>query len=468
MKLKNYFINLSLKMLLMASMLALTLDVSAQCNQNFMYGLTNVGMIQRINIANGIVNSPINPAYGGNAASYSNAMGYNLLNGKYYYFKRNSYVAPQEFVSFDPATNLYAALASSPAGAGNIINLGCVSKDGLGYYCLDAVGTLYYYNVGLNTWTTICANIRDQFNRTLASIIDPLGVQRYYGDIAIDGSGALWLLVSGAVDYGLYKINGPLPTVPVANLTATQIISPTTASPAGSFGGMAFNATGDMYLSSNSPNNKLFKLQNLSSLIFVANLSVSGVGNDLTSCNYPLEVLASEKISFSARVVNQDVAVLQWSTTEFPYGSSYSIEHSNDGIAWDEIYKGAGIINDATATSSFSHKNLSSGTHYYRLRKTDPNGMTTYSALEKATINSLVKISIWPNPAQNELKVQDMDAGGGMSSVLIYDYTGRLITQSLLNPGVNTIAIQSLRAGTYVVRLKHSNRETINSSFIKL
>ena len=454
-------------MLIIASMIGGALDGSAQCNQNYVHGLTNTGMIRRITISTGAVQAAINPAHTGNPASYSNAMGYNPLNGKYYFFKRNTYVAPQEFMSFDPATNLYQMLASSPVAAGNVINLGCVNNSGLGYYCLDALGVLSYYSVSTNTWTTICSNIRNQFNVPLSTIIDPSGAQRYYGDIAIDGLGNMWLLISGPVNYGLYKINGPIPTTAVANLTATQLIAPTTASPAGSFGGMAFSGNGDMYLSSNSPDNRLFRLSTSYTLSYLSTLAVDGVGNDLTSCNFPLEVLASEKIQLSASVVNQNTAVIKWNIPQSSDGTTYIVEHSTDGTKWDQVNNIVIMANNTVNSSSVSQKYLAGGTHYYRLRKIEPNGTISYSAMEKVTIGSVSSISIWPNPAQKELKVQDIGYRSGTSWILIYDYTGKMISRSLMKPGVNSIEIESLPAGTYIARVQHSSGEIMNRKFLK-
>src|SRR4051794_10917012 len=82
-------------------------EVSAQCDPTYIYGLTNVGKIQRIDVNDGSVSAPLNPAFTGNTPNLSNAMGYNPMNGKYYFFKRNALSAPQEFMAFDPATGLY-------------------------------------------------------------------------------------------------------------------------------------------------------------------------------------------------------------------------------------------------------------------------------------------------------------------------------------------------------------------------
>ena len=466
MKRQTTFLNVLKLTLLIASICPPTMEASAQCNQNFIYGLTNTGMIRRITVASGTVAAPMNPAHTGNPASYSNAMGYNPLNGKYYFFKRNTYVAPQEFISFDPATNLYQMLAPSPVPIGSIINLGCVNNSGLGYYCLDALGTLYYYRVSTNTWTTICSNIRDQFNVTLASVIDPMGVQRYYGDIAIDGYGSMWLLISGSVNYGLYKITGPIPTTTVANLTATRLVPPTTASPGGSFGGMCFSGNGDMYLSSNSPDNRLFRLTTSYSLSPIVNLAVDGIGNDLTSCNFPLEILNSPTINLSANVVNENKVMLSWKMIE-PDNTRYTIEHSTDGIKWDDIHSTLKTIQDNGNTYTYSESSPVGGTHYYRIRITETDGTITYSTVKKVTVKSHTTLTVWPNPTQDILKIQDVGGGSGTSQAFIFDEAGRMVRNPMLNKGVNSVSVQSLPPGIYIVRVKHRNGETTNQKFLK-
>ena len=446
---------------------ALTTDISAQCNQNYIYGLTNVGMIQRIDVTNGSVAAPMNPAFGGNAPNLSNAMGYNPLNGKYYFFKRNAFSAPQEFMSFDPATNLYAMLASSPVGAGNIVNLGCVNSGGTGYYCMDALGVLSYYNVALNTWTTICSNIKNQSGTTLSSIIGAGSLNRYYGDLAFDGQGNLWLLVSGPVDYGLYKITGPLPTSNVANLTATQIIAPNTASPAGTFGGMAFSGTGAMYLSSNSPSNKLYKLSDINTLTFLTNLGVDGIGNDLTSCNFPLVVLPVAWESFTVESKDKHNALLSWRVNIQTGNKEYYIEHSPDGISWEDIgfigYTGA----NAPGQYSFTHTNMIGGSHYYRIREVSPGGQLSYSETKLITLSHGSTVDIWPNPARNVIHIQHENSGSGSSKAWLFDQSGRQVHAQPLQPGQNTIAINTLRPGIYIMRIWGSNGDVYNKKILK-
>ena len=93
--------------------------------------------------------------------------------------------------------------------------------------------------------------------------------------------------------------------------------------------------------------------------------------------------------------------------------------------------------------------------------------MTLYSPMEKVTIGSLSSISIWPNPAQKELKVQDIGYRSGTSWILIYDYAGKMISRLLMKPGVNSVEIESLPAGNYIAHVQHSSGEIMNRKFLK-
>ncbi|MFT3933703.1 MAG: T9SS type A sorting domain-containing protein [Chitinophagaceae bacterium] len=465
---KSYFYKTCVKALMVASLMVQATVVSAQCNQNFIYGLTNVGNIQRITVSNGTVAAALNPAFTGNAANLSNALGYSQLNGKYYFFKRNTTTAPQEFVSFDPATNLYAALASAPVAAGsNVINLGCINSAGLGYYCLDAFGTLYYYSVSANTWTTICNNIKDQSGATLNSIIGAGSLNRFYGDMAFDGKGNLWIFISGASDYGLYKITGPLPTTATASMTATQVIAPNTPSPAGTFGGMAFSYDGSMYLASNSPSNKLYKLSSVTTLTYIADLSKDGIGNDSTSCNYPLTVLPSSWIKFTATNGTNNNANISFSILQPTNTNGYEVEYSTDGIKWDDVHFVNKNGDELPSTYNYTVSGLSGETQYFRIRETDYDGSTQYSSIQKLNIAAPVSISFWPNPVQTTLKVTRKGACNTTSQLMVFDLTGRELNSVLLTTRETTIAVDKWKPGTYIVEVKLVNGETISQKIVR-
>lgn len=432
----------------------------------FIYGLTNVANIHRINTTNGATGAQMNPAYGGNAPSYSNAMGYNNVNGRFYYFKRNSYIAPQEFVSFDAGLNLISYLAPSPASTSTIINVGCVNNTGTGYYCIDAYASLFYYNILTNTWTLITTNLIDQFGNNLTPIVNA----RIYGDAAFDGNGNLWFLPAGTADFGLYRLNAPLPTTPVASITVRQIIAPTTPTPNGnSFGGIAFNNTGQIFISTNPPDNRLFRLNNNQTFTLLATLSVGGVGNDLTSCNFPFSVLPVKWESFTAEVNANNEVLIKWEVSQQANNKGYYIEQSYNGTQWETL----GFIStdpneNGGAKYSFLHKRPVNGRHYYRIRQIDLDENFTYSEVKVVDIKNNIQVEISPNPASDQLRIRMESSSLQENTHLhLFDFSGKLIQKKILNPGLNTIDIRTLLPGSYFVRIKTSSGEIYNERVIK-
>ncbi|MGZ5135589.1 MAG: hypothetical protein ACXWCG_10580, partial [Flavitalea sp.] len=169
------------------------MQVSAQvCSDpgNVIFGIRGDGNIFPININTGNIGAQINPVYPGNPPNAPNGIGFSLLNGKFYFFKRTPSGATQEFVSFDPATNAITVLSSCPTA--NSVYVGCVTSNGLAYYCWDSQARLFYYNISTNIWTLITTVMVDQFGKDVDSILRQHGS----GDAAIDGTGNFLMLPS--------------------------------------------------------------------------------------------------------------------------------------------------------------------------------------------------------------------------------------------------------------------------------
>lgn len=431
---------------------------------NTIYGINASGFISPITVTTGATGAAINPPYSGNAPSQANGLGYNPNNGRFYYFKRNPSAAPSEFVCYDPAFSTVTILATCPTS--NTIHTGCISFNGIGYYCSDVNSNFYYYDIPSDTWTTLTGTIFDNFGANITSVI----TARTSGDMAIDGLGNLWYVCSGTGTYGLYKFNAPLPTTSVASMTATQIINPTTVMPSGNgFQGAAFSPVGDLYLATGSGDNKLYKLASFSSLTYVSTLSQDGIGNDLTSCNFPFGVLPVVWQGFSADLQNGHNALLKWSLAQEFNTNGYYVQQSTDNSSWEDIgfVAATGSNKNMPQQYSFVQTNPVNGTHFYRIRQVDNDGASSYSAIKTLTIKTNNSIAIWPNPAIDELHIQQQNSTNGNYHAQLFDQSGRMISDNTLHYGANSINIKSLPTGTYILRVQTSNGESYNQKLMK-
>ena len=415
---------------------------------NVIYGIDNAGNILPITVATGVVGAPINPAYG-TAAVNPNGVGYNSVNGKFYFFKRPPSHPAQEFVSVDPATGIVAVLANCPTTYA--VYVGCLTPDGTGYYCWDSQARLYYYRILTNTWTLITTDIRDQYGKDVDSILRAHGS----GDAAISGSGHLIMLPSSNTRYGVFRANAPLPTSPVASLIVRELL-PMTVPPA-KFVGISFNSTGQIFLSTATGDKRLFRLENNMTLTYVSTLTTSM--EDLTSCNYPFGVLPVRLDNFSVKLKNAGV-LLNWEATQSTEIPGYTIEHSTDGNHWEKI----GYVNKMDLqTFSFFHNNPSSGKNHYRLSMETITGLQKFSEPKTISVAYNAAVAIWPNPTPGNIWIRT----DGISKATLFDQTGRIMKEFYTAAGSTNVDLHALPSGTYFVRISAGNNYTFNFRIVK-
>ena len=414
--------------------------------ENVIYGLTNSGTIHAINVNTGVVDASLNPAYPGNAPDQSNGIGYNPVNGKFYYFKRIPSSTIIEFVSFDPATNTYELL-SSPATTSEVYS-GSIPADGLGYYCWDTQGRLFYYTISNNTWTTITSNIVDQFGKDVDSIIRA----NSSGDGAIDGYGNLWILPSGNASYGLFITTGSLPTTAIATLMVEEVVA-ITPTPA-RFVGISFTLSGQIFMIAS--NEGIYRLEDNLSLTHMSTVSLAM--GDLTSCNFPMAILAGGDHQFIASMADGKVK-LSWKPSQQQGSFIYILERSADNRNWNTIAKGSDL-SFSVDKISFTDASPLSGRNFYRIIIVGTGNHTTYSIVRAVEYNKVHHLSIWPNPVVNELFIRN---GNENAVVTIFNQAGSKIKAFRIGNGINNINVKNFPSGKYFMVIR--SQEGISSTY---
>lgn len=433
-------------------------DAQVCSNPNNIFGLNSSGQIYTINVSTAAEGAQINTAsFSSGSASSSNALGFNSQNGAFYYFRINPTSSSQQFVSYNTTSNTDTILTSSPTS--NSVHAGCVNNDGSGYYCLDVSGVLYYYSIYKKTWTKISSTLKTASGTNISNLIS---TSMSSGDIAVDGLGNLWILPSSKTNYGLYELAGPLPTTAQASLTLIQVLASTNTTPDGSaFEGIAFNSAGSIYMSTGNDN--LYELINSTTLVKVGSFTVTGVGNDLTSCSFPYSTLPLSWTSFTTTLQDNTVAV-DWSISMARDVQGFYVEKSTDGIIWQSIgYVG---FSEGQQNYSATDANPAAGANYYRIREEDLNGSSNYSVTKEVTTATSVQIAVWPNPARSTVNVQNNGNDNNVKTE-VYDEFGKRISSTILHSGNNSINISSFAAGTYILHMQSSDGHVYNSKIVK-
>lgn len=124
------------------------------------------------------------------------------------------------------------------------------------------------------------------------------------------------------------------------------------------------------------------------------------IANSLDGCSLmPMELLAFDvqQIDLGARIY--------WKAIHDATVTDVSLEHSADQVDW-EVMTGWYPKGPDFDTGEFIHRNITTGTHYYRLQIRYIDGFTESSQIKLLKICSdTPEMTIAPNPAQNRITV---------------------------------------------------------------
>lgn len=180
------------------------------------------------------------------------------------------------------------------------------------------------------------------------------------------------------------------------------------------------------------------------------------------NCNGLLPVVITD---FTALKNNEGV-LLQWKSGVETNLKQYEVERSIDGVSFTK----AGIINAQNKpVYNLTDVNLPDArTIFYRLKMVDADGRFMYSKTVSVKLSSRNSaISIYPNPAVNEITVALQQAAQSNSIIKITDVAGKeVLRQKMTVSQANTrLNVAHLPAGKYFVFVIN-NEDVLYESFM--
>jgi hypothetical protein len=176
--------------------------------------------------------------------------------------------------------------------------------------------------------------------------------------------------------------------------------------------------------------------------------------SDFAIGNLAQGALPVRLISFTAQKQNSKV-LLQWTTTNEINNSHFEVQRSGDGITYSTIGRVHAL---ATPTDikqySFTDAQPQKGNNYYRLKQVDSDGRFEYSPIRKLIFDDKAQLlTVYPNPVSDELVI-DFNTGSGITEVLVYDATGKLLQQRGFSSGLPMrVPVRNLVSGLYYLRV---------------
>lgn len=202
---------------------------------------------------------------------------------------------------------------------------------------------------------------------------------------------------------------------------------------------------GDLSLQAGSPainaGNNAFNSQ---STDIAGNPRVFGSAIDMGAYELQQATVPVTLIGFSG-VLKGGLASLAWKTGVETAFSRFALEKSVNGSAFSTL----AVIAPKGSNSSYTYAQLQPEPRaYYRLKMTEANGKFGYSDVVTLQQRMPDKLTVYPNPASDYISVTLVQPG----SCQIYDANGRLILNSSVAKGLNSINIGRLAPGIYFLQ----------------
>jgi hypothetical protein len=187
------------------------------------------------------------------------------------------------------------------------------------------------------------------------------------------------------------------------------------------------------------------------------NVQIKGVSSDA--------VLPLSLINFSASLENGN-AKLFWNTTTEINVKNFEVQRSDDGNTFNTVGS-VTAFNGLSNSYSYLDNSKINNVVYYRLKMINKDGTFTYSKVISISNKIKETISIYPNPATQNLTLYSATPLTS-STVNIISAEGRVVKNISINPAskYNVIDVAQLTKGIYLLQYMDNN-ERKSIKFIK-
>jgi hypothetical protein len=220
----------------------------------------------------------------------------------------------------------------------------------------------------------------------------------------------------------------------------------------------------------NAGNNASFDTATFGGFDLAGNARIYGPTIDIGAyelqANTPLPIGI---LSFTAEKQGT-TSLLEWATTTEVASDGFVIERSTDSKVWSQIgYRSAQSTNgNGTQKLDYSYTDNMpfNGINFYRLKQRSPGGKFEYSPIRAVSFDADRKISIYPNPASDNITINGLSDN---ETIALYDISGKLIKR-LKSSGVRmVVSLDDLPEGTYLILVtSEGGTTTFSQKFVKV
>jgi hypothetical protein len=182
---------------------------------------------------------------------------------------------------------------------------------------------------------------------------------------------------------------------------------------------------------------------------------LSRVVGNTPGATLPLNVLSLQAVN------NGNVVNLQWEVSVPNNSKAFVVQRSMNGRDFDNIHSADAVANQKTYSAQDAKPN---SIVYYRIKDINTDGREYYSNMVRLSFDKNDRLSIFPNPAGNNITLSGKAASTTNVTVNFIDAKGRIALSVNWNQSAGnfsrTIPVQKLAKGVYwlsISGLEHAN-----------
>ncbi|WP_179225505.1 T9SS type A sorting domain-containing protein [Hymenobacter mucosus] len=219
----------------------------------------------------------------------------------------------------------------------------------------------------------------------------------------------------------------------------------------------------DIVIPSNSISPALLTTDPINALAYKADMGTSEAGINLIPNTIPAGALPVELVRFDARAAGSN-ALVTWATAMEKNNDHFEVQRSRDGreFVTTGTVKGRGTTQVGYAYSFTDALADATGLYYYRLRQVDTDGTDSYTAVQTvsfigSTSEASQALRFYPNPTTNTITLDQNALAAGTYQLTVTNLLGGVVaTQTITGGRRNTVDLQRLPAGSYLVHVRNN------------
>lgn len=174
----------------------------------------------------------------------------------------------------------------------------------------------------------------------------------------------------------------------------------------------------------------------------------------------PTGALPVTWLDVNAQWADDANAKVSWQVADQVNIKNYHLQHSYDGSRFENVCEIAATNSEYYYCTVPAERNI---INYYRILQLDLDGKSSLSKVVILNSAATKTVSIYPNPVIDEMQVTGL---GNYKEFTIVNVEGKIMRKGKLNTGSQSISVQHLESGVYLLKLI-GNTKMQTQKFIK-